>query len=384
VDGELTAESRASALARIDELGYHVVSLDEVAARRATGRRRVTARDVTVFSRQLAGLLRAGVPILRALATIEQQTESARFQAVVADVVACVRDGSMLSQALARHPRHFSELYVSMVQSGEAGGVLDTVLLRLADEREKEEDLKSRVRAALAYPALILGVGLASVVVVLTLFLPRIARLFEDSRQPLPLATRAVLAAGHAMQSAWPWLLAAVLAASLLLRRLARQKQGRAWLDRLALRIPWVGRFLRDADLIRFADTLALLIRSGVSIERALPLAGGALRSAALQAALQAATRETVQAGASLAGGLQRHPEIPPFVTNMVAVGEEGGRLDETLAEVGFYYRTELDRELRWATTLLEPVLILLVGALLGFMIFALLLPIFDLGRTLG
>ena len=387
VAGEIIAEHRAAALGRIEALGYSPVSVEEAAGNgraRPALRARVTSQDITTLTRQLAGLLKAGVPILRALATIEQQTESARLQRVVGDLLTRVRDGSMLSAALVRHPRLFPEVYVSMVRSGESGGVLDTILLRVADAREKEDELKSKVRSALAYPSLIMAVGVVSVVLILTLFLPRIAALFTGSNHPLPLPTRVVLAISHGVTATWPWLLGLAILLGLAARQAWSRARSRIVLDRCALRIPWLGRFLRDADLVRVTDTMALLLQAGVSIERSIPLAANTMQNTVLRDAIEGVGRDTVLTGSSLADGLQRRPQIPPFATNMVAVGEESGRLDEALTEVSAFYRRELDRDLRWVTTMLEPVLILVVGAIMGFIIFAMLLPIFELGRTLG
>jgi type II secretory pathway component PulF len=387
LDGEIVADSRTAAIARLQAQGYSPVWVRAMAPGRPglrVLRRSITSRDVNVFTRQLASLLRGGVPILRALQTILDQTESARLRGVVEKVLAAVRDGQMLSQALAQHPRVFPELYVNMVRAGESGGILDDILLRLAEARERDDELRSKVRAAAAYPVLVLLVGAVSLFVVVTFFLPRIVHLFDGLEGTLPLPTRIVLAISAVFSRWWPWLLAGAALVGGACRWVLATERGRTAIDRFLLDLPLVGRFLRDADLVRFARTLAQLVVVGISIDRAIALSAHVLGNRLLRQAILDVGRNTVLKGAALAAGLRRHAQIPAFVTNMVAVGEESGRLEEALDEIGAFYQRELDRDLRLMTTLLEPALILMVGAIMGFIIFAMLLPVFELGQSLG
>jgi type II secretory pathway component PulF len=385
VEGEVVADSRAAAASRIEAMGHSPVWIELAAARhRAGAREGARTRDVNVFTRQLAGLMRAGVPILRALATIREQTESRELQAILEELVATVRDGRMLSEGLARYPAVFPDLYINMVRSGESGGVLDEILLRLAEAREKDEELRARIRAALAYPSLVLAVGAASVLVIVTFFLPRLTRLFEGSPYPLPLPTRVVLAVGRGVARSWVWLAGAAGLGYLLGGRLVGATRRRAVADALALRVPWVGRLVRDADWVRFSRTLALLLRAGIPIQRSLALSGGVLANGLLREAVAVAGRETVMSGSSLAAALRRRPRVPAFVANMVGVGEESGQIETALEEVAAFYQRELDHDLRLLTTLLEPLLMLVIGAVIGFIIFAMLMPIFQIGQALG
>ncbi len=386
VEGEIVAESRPAAMARLERMGYSPFSLEEVTGGRravARPRRRIRGRDITIFTRQLAGLLRAGVPILRALTTIQQQTENAAFQAIVLEVSSAVRDGRTLSESLARHPVLFPELFVNMVRSGESAGMLDEILMRLAEARESDDELRARVTGAIAYPALVLAVGIVSVFVILTFFLPKIMHLFDGMTQTLPLPTRIVLVVSAVFSNYW-WLMILVIGVAVWLAwRSLKTEEGRLALDSTLLRLPVIGNFARDTDVVRFARTLSLLVKAGISVDRALALSGNTLMNRKLRAAILAAADETVRQGATIADGFKRRPEIPEFVTNMVAVGEESGHLDEALLEVAAFYQRELDRDLRLVTTLLEPVLILLVGVVVGFIIFAMLLPIFQIGQAI-
>jgi type II secretory pathway component PulF len=388
VDGRIAAESQSAAVSRLESMGYIPVWIEEVTAGQPSEghaivrRARIASREVTVFTRQLAGLLRAGVPILRALATIQQQNDNPVFRSVLMAMVGAVRDGETLSETMHHYPRLFPDLYINMVRSGESAGMLEEVLLRLAEARESDDELRSRVVTALAYPALVLTIGLVSIFVILTFFLPRIVHLFEGMAGALPWPTRVVLAASDFFAGYWGWIVAALVAGVLVARQGLATEGGRMALDRAVLRLPLVGRFARDTDIVRFARTLSLLIRAGIPVERALDLGGRTLTNRQLRAAVLSAVDETVRQGATVAAGFKRQPVIPAFVTSMVAVGEESGRLDDVLTEVAVFYQRELDRDLRLVTTLLEPALILVVGIVVGFIIFAMLLPIFQIGQA--
>ena len=388
VTGTLKEDSRPAVIARLGAMGYSPVSIEEQAAGAsvAPGRwrlaRRPGKRDVTVFTRQLASLLKAGVPILRSLATIREQSENPVFARVVDDLEARIQDGGMLSDALERHPRLFSSLYVNMIKAGEWGGVLDGVLSRLAVVREEEEETRRKVQAAVAYPVLILTVGLITVFVLLAFFLPRVLALFQNV-QTLPLPTRILMGISRFFSETWPWLLAALAVLALTARRLLRIEKGQLRFDRFKLRIPVLRHFIVYAELSRFCRTLALLLNAGVNIDKALELSMATVQNRVLRQDLDHARRDTIQQGLPFSGGLRRSVWIPVYVGNMAVVGEEGGHLDEALQEVSSFYEKELDLRMRLMTSLLEPLLILGIGVLVGFIVAAMLLPIFNLSSTL-
>jgi type II secretory pathway component PulF len=388
VTGTLKEDSRPAVIARLGAMGYSPVSIEEQAAGAsvAPGRwrfvRRPGKRDVTVFTRQLASLLKAGVPILRSLSTIREQSENPVFARVVDDLEARIQDGGMLSDALERHPRLFSSLYVNMIKAGEWGGVLDGVLSRLAVVREEEEETRRKVQAAVAYPVLILTVGLVTVFVLLAFFLPRVLALFQNV-QTLPLPTRILMGVSRFFSETWPWLLAALAVLALTARRLLGIEKGRMRFDRFKLRIPVLRHFIVYAELSRFCRTLALLLNAGVNIDKALELSMATVQNRVLRQDLDQARRDTIQQGLPFSGGLRRSVWIPVYVGNMAVVGEEGGHLDEALQEVSSFYEKELDLRMRLMTSLLEPLLILGIGVLVGFIVAAMLLPIFNLSSTL-
>lgn len=387
VSGDVEADSHGAAVSRVEAMGYSPLWVRETeeatAARGRRGRRRrVRGRDITVLTGQLASLSRSAVPILRALRTIEQQTDNSGLRRVVADMTRTVRDGKMLSESMAAYPRLFPELYVNMIRAGEQSGALDIVLTRLTEAREKEEDTRRKVQAALAYPILILAVGVGTVFALFAFFLPRVLELFEGY-DALPLPTRILVGTTEFVSANWYWLVFAVVLAGAVLNRLAALEKGRTFFDRIVLSIPLVRTFLLQSDIARFARTLGLLIDTGVPIDRSLALGARTLNNAILREEVETARDNTVRQGRPLSEGLHDAGHFPPFVANLIAVGEEGGRLPETLAEVAAFYEKEVEQQARVATGLLEPLMILVVGGIVGFIVAAMLLPIFELGSQL-
>jgi len=387
VEGELDAESRSTAVTDIDAMGYSPVwvrekSVDSTGDATGFRIRRIYQRDITVFTRQLASLTKAGVPILRALSTIRDQSENLRFRRVVEDLADTVRDGNMLSGALSKHPVCFSELYVSMVHSGESAGILDEILLRLADAREKEEEMKRKVQSAVAYPMLIVFVGMATVFVLLVFFLPRVVDLFNDY-QDLPLPTRILIGTSNFFSDYWRWMALAVFLLVAVFNRLASLDTGKTFFDRIKLHTPLLKRFILDSDIGRFARTLSLLIEAGIPIEKALNLSANTLRNKVLRDEIEKVREDTVRQGMLVSAGLRRSVYFPVFVSNMTAVGEEAGSMEESLDEIASFYEREIERLSRLAVSLLEPVLILVVGVIVGFIVTAMLLPIFEIGKAL-
>ncbi len=386
VEGEMNAESQAAVFTALDRMGYSPVWVREktsgIKGGRIRIRRRVSDRAVTVLCRQLASLIRAGVPILRALVIVARQCESPRLAVILDDVAAQVRNGSSLSDALARHPATFPELFVNLVRAGEFAAALDTVLLRFAETREGAEELRRKVQSALAYPCLVILLGLGTVFVLLAFFLPRVTGLFHDARD-LPLPTQILMTISHLFSTHGHWLVLLVLLSGAILHRLATLEKNRGWTDRIRLRIPLFGRLTQHAELAQFSRTLALLLTSGIPIERALELSGATLRNRVLRESVAAARRRMTEAGATLSSGLQGNPWFPPLMSNLIAVGEESGHLEQSLLELAAFYERELEHRFRLFVTLLEPSLILIVGGLVGYIVAAMLLPIFRLGMEL-
>lgn len=386
VEGELDAESRAVAVADLDVMGYSPVWVrekDTDSGKTAAFRsRKISQRDITVFTRQLASLTKSGVPILRALSTIGEQTENRNLRTVVEDLESTIRDGNMLSDALAKYSELFSELYINMVRSGESAGILDTILFRLTEAREKEDEMRRKVQSAIAYPMLIVFVGIVTVFVLLAFFLPRVVDLFKDYRD-LPLSTRFLIGTSNFFAQNWYWIVLAVFLLIAVFKRLASLEKGKTFIDRIKLHMPLVNRFIRESDIARFAGTLSLLIDVGIPIDKGLALSANTLRNTVLRDEIEKIRQDIVRQGLPLSAGLKRTRYFPVFVANMAAVGEEAGRLDESLAEIALFYEKEVDQQSKLAVSLLEPVLILAVGVIVGFIVAAMLLPIFKISTAL-
>lgn len=388
VERTIEADSEESVVIRLEAMGLTPVWVrpaSQVKGRQRQGARRggrVRGEDVTVFTRQLASMTRAGVPVLRALKSIEEQTESTGMQQVVEDLAGSIRDGGMLSEGLRRFPKYFPDLYVNMVEAGEAAGKLDVMLFRLAESRELEAESRRSVQAAMAYPMLVLGVGLVTVMILLLFFMPRVMALFTNVNE-LPMPTRILLGVSDFLSTQWYWFLIGAGMLVAVIHRLAAMEKGRLFFDRLLLRTPLVGRFLWHVDLARFSRTFALLIDAGLAIDQVLRLSGKTIHNTLLQQELDEVRRQTVQQGDPLSQGLKQSEWFPAYLGNMVAVGEETGRLEEAMGEASHYFQSDLDRRSRIAKALLEPVLLLVVGCVVGFIVFAMLMPIFEMGSQL-
>jgi type II secretory pathway component PulF len=266
-----------------------------------------------------------------------------------------------------------------MVASGEAGGVLDTMLYRLGDAREQEDENRRRVQAAMAYPSLVAVTGVVTVMVLLIFFMPRVMALF-DQYENLPLPTRMLLGVSGFLSTQWHWLLLGVGLVLVVFHRLVAMDRGRLLMDSLKLRLPLLGRFLRDVELARFARVFALLIDAGISIDTVLKLSAKSVHNAVLRRELDGVRQRTVQQGQALSQGLKASGFFPSFVGNMLAVGEETGKIDDSLNEVALFYERSIQRQSRMAMSLLEPILLLVVGCVVGFIVFAMLMPIFEMG----
>lgn len=389
VTGVLQAESERGALDSLGRMGVFPLELSSLreeeaaaapAARRV--RRRARAGDVALFTRQLGDLLKAGVPVNRALRTLTEQTSNQEFSDTVAELEKAVSSGSSLHEALGKFPRLFPPLYTSMVRAGEAGGFLEDALRRLASFLEKDQELRSRIASALAYPALLVVIGTFAVGFLMVFFIPRFSEIFKKLGDDLPVPTQIVMAASGFLRDGWPFLLGSLAFAMLLGRRAARTRSGRRILDRLRLRAPLFGDVVRKSAVARFARTLGTLLKSGVPILEALSISKEALGNEVLRDDVDEAAAG-IRQGRSLAEILRRSRSFPPMVTDMIAVGEESGNLDEVLLQVADSYDTQVDRSVRVFVALFEPALLVLMAGLVGFVVISMLLPVFSLSSMI-
>ena len=388
LQGMIEAESQEAVLRELDRLGYFPLSIEEAKASSSSSipfpiGSKIPSRDITLFTRQLADLLGSGVSLARSLDLLSRQTENRSLRAVIGDIQRFVRDGGTFSQGLARHPKIFSSLYTGLVEAGEAGGALEGVLGRLADFGEKEEETKTKVVQALAYPLLICAVGILTVVFLLIFVIPRIAGLFSDLRTALPLPTRILLTFSRLLSSFWWLMLAALAGLFFFFKRLGKAPLGSVALDRFKLEVPLFGDLIRKSEIARFGRTLGTLVGNGVPVLRAIEIVSKTVGNKVIQQEVDRTWRE-VREGLSLAESLSHGNHFPPFVTNMIAVGEESGALERSLFKVADAFEREVDRTTKQITTFLEPVMILTVAVLVGFIVVSMLLPIFQLQGIVG
>ncbi len=385
IDGKVEAQSEKEAIEKISAMGYLPMRIEEEnqADRAGVGslaksRPKVKSREITVFSRQLASLLKSGVPILASLNIIREQSENPHLKDILYHIYNAVKDGSTFSSVLAQYRGVFSYLYVAMIRTGEDSGALPQALLRIADYRLKQEEMLSRFRMALIYPLLMAVVGVATVVFMLTFVMPRLMGIFVNMGEKLPLPTRILIALSQTLRHNWFWIILALAAIILFLKRQARTKAGKLSLSWFRLRLPVLGNFILKVEFSRFSRTLELLIKSGIPILQAIDIAIPVLENEVLKNQLRQSYKELEQGG-SLGRSLKGSKLFPVFMSNLIIVGEESGKLDEALAEVADSYERDTDEAIRVMANLIEPLMILGMGLIVGFIVVAMLLPIFEI-----
>ena len=341
---------------------------------------KVKSRDMDTFTRQLASLIKSSIPMLQALALIAQQTESKVLEGVVSDLARKIKDGRILSEAMTAYPGIFDKFYLNMVKSGERSGTMDQVLYRIAEHREKETELRQKIQAAMAYPVLVICVGTATIFIMLTYFLPRLTLVFGGMNQTLPLPTRILMALSGFMSRYWYIFVVAFGCACAVFGRVKHGSKKKILFDMIKLHLPFARRFTRDAEVARFARSLGILLKNGLSVHESLELAADTLDNDAMKESIGRAGKSIIDQGLSLSESFDRTKIFPIFTINMISVGEESGRLVEALDEIATVYEREVDQSIKIMSSLLEPILILAVGAIVGFIVFAMLLPVFNIG----
>ncbi len=386
VEGTLFAETEGEALEKLGQMGCFPIALRKEegavsAPEPSLGSRlftRVRRRDISTLMRQMADLLEAGVTLVSALQILSEQTENPRLCAIVADLSTDIRKGTSFSDALARYPNIFPPLFSSMIRSGEVSGLLPEVLGKLADFGEQEEELRTKVRSAMAYPSLIFLVGIGTIFVLLTFVIPKLVSLFEEVGQTLPLPTRILIVVSRALAGYWWAILGIALVAVMLFRRFAASKEGRVTVDRIKLHLPIWGTLIQKVETARFARSLGMLLGHGVAILQAVEVVTQTMSNEVMRRGVSR-IREQLEEGTGLSRAMRETRVFPPFVVNMVAVGEEGGTLDRSLLKIGETYERQADRTMTLIASMVEPVIILVMGLLVGFIVISMLLPIFQI-----
>ncbi len=354
----------------------------DVSVKRFVGGR-ISVEDVSITTRQLAVLVGAGIPLVEALTALVDQVDHERMKRVISEVKQRVNEGSSLADAMAAHPRAFGTLYVNMIRAGESSGALDVVLVRLADFTESQARLRSRVVGALTYPMLMLALSGVVLGILFTVVIPKIIRIFEETKITLPWTTKALIGFTTLVQGYW-W--AALLALGLgvwLFLRWRATEAGRAVYDQRLLRLPIFGSLLRQIALARFSRTLATLLKSGVPLLTSMEIVKNIVGNVRLATVIDEA-RTSIQEGESIAAPLKRSGEFPPLVYHMVAIGEKSGQLEEMLNNVANAYEAQVETKVGALTSLLEPLMIVFMGVVVAFMVFSILMPILQINTLAG
>ncbi len=373
----IDASSRDDVIAQLRKQRLSVVKIDQDAAKKI-GRGSIKTRDVVIFTRQFSTMINSGLPLVQALTILAEQTDNKALAEVTRKVVFDVESGNTVADALSKHPRAFTNLYVNMVAAGEAGGILDTILLRLATFLEKNDALVRKVKGAMIYPAVIMSVAAIAVVVLLIFVIPVFAGMFASAGQALPLPTRIVIGASGFLRRYW-WVMGAVIiTGGYMFKKYYATPPGKLVIDRLMLRMPVLGDVLRKSAVSRFTRTLGTLISSGVSILEGLEITAKTAGNRVIQDAIMQ-SRSSIAGGDTIAQPLQKSKVFPPMVISMIAVGEQTGGLDEMLSKIADFYDEEVDAAVSNLLSLLEPIMIVFLGVVVGGMVVAMYLPIFDM-----
>jgi type IV pilus assembly protein PilC len=390
LSGDIDAENTALVANRLRQMGYVPISIDKKAG--AGVRRnlaipglsnRIKLKEIAVFSRQFAVMINSGLTLMRSLSILSEQTENQHFAGIIEQVRRDIESGSSLSQALGRHPKAFNRLYIAMIRAGESGGNLDRTLSELASTIEKQVALRGKIRSALAYPVAVLALVLLILMAMLVFIVPIFKKMYASLGGKLPAPTLLLVDISDIMVKATPVVIIAAIAAGFLYRRWIKTDTGRTARDRTVLRIPIFGGLIRKTAMARFASTLSTLLSSGVPVLESLEITSDTVGNNVVAAGIHAIS-EGAKRGEPLTRPLQDHPVFPPMVVQMMAVGEETGALDTLLQKVADFFEEEVNRTVEALTSLLEPILICVLGSAVGGMVISLYLPMFDIIKLVG
>lgn len=338
----------------------------------------VGTRDIVIFTRQFATMINSGLPLVQSLDILGEQTENPALRKTIQETLYDVESGHTLADAMGKHPKVFTELFVNMVAAGEAGGILDTILLRLATFLEKNDALVRKIKGAMVYPAVIFSVAGGAIVILLIFVIPTFQSMFESAGIPLPLPTRIVIGMSAFLQAWWWACGAGVVGAVVGIKQFYATSQGQLLIDKLLLSLPILGDMQRKAAVARFTRTLGTLVSSGVSILEGLEITAKTAGNRVIHDAVMG-SRASIAGGETIAGPLKESGVFPPMVVQMINVGEQTGGLDEMLTKIADFYDEEVDAAVETLLSAMEPIMIVVLGVVVGGMIVAMYLPIFDM-----
>jgi type II secretory pathway component PulF len=389
-EGVVEAENAEQAVRKINELGLYPVSVNLKSEqkkislfKRLSQRRKISRSDIVNFTRQLSSLLSSGLNILPSLNVLKNQAVSPIFISLLDDVSNNVKSGASFSESLSRYENVFSPLYINVVRSGELSGRLTSALDTLADFLDRLEDLRQRIISALVYPALVLSVGIVTVAILLIFVIPRISTMYQDMGQVLPLPTQIIVGISYLIVHYFWLICALIIFAIFLTMRTFKTKEGRDFIDKMKLSIPFLKTFVLKQHMVQFSRTLALLLSSGVPIVAALELVSETLPSHLIRQEVETMAR-AIREGESLSDTVKNAKYFPSFVANIISVAEESGTLDTSLTRIANSFERDVENIIKKFNASLEPVLILLIGIVVGFIVISMLLPIFQINLIVG
>jgi len=385
VDGVIAASDLAAAREQLQRRGLLANRISELDTGASIGEKRISfgrgvkAKSLQIFSRQFATMIEAGLSVVQALVVLEDQTSDVALAEVVTQLRYDVEAGLILSEAMARHPKVFSKLYIAMVEAGEAAGILDIVLDRVAVQIEKQESIKRRVRGAMIYPALVLTFAVLVLSAMLLFLVPIFVKIFADLHGQLPMLTQLVVHVSDIVRGYWFIVFPVLLSVPFVFRWWKGTENGRQKWDAFLLRVPMrIGETARKVTIARFSRTLATLVAAGVDIIKALEITGSASGNYVVETAL-VKVRESVHAGEGLSGPLAENEVFPPMVAQMMRIGEESGELQKMLDKIADFYEDEVDAAIASLTSIIEPAMMIVVGAVVGIIVISMYLPMFKM-----
>jgi type IV pilus assembly protein PilC len=382
ITGQLAGDSELLVQRKLREMGMTPVEVKKA----GTGLKmeinlrpgRVKLKQIAVFARQFATMVNSGLPILRALSILADQSESKELRKILVEVRTDVEQGSSLSGALAKHPKAFNNLFVSMIRAGETGGVLDDVLLQLAEQIEKEVQLRRQIKSAMTYPIVVVILVVLIMSAMLLFIVPQFETIYATLEGDLPVPTKLLLAVSRAFTKYWWLVIGVCVGATFALRRYKKTASGRARVDAIKIRVPVFGPLFHKVALARFASTMGMLLRAGVPILQGLDIVKETVNNRVLAVAVDD-VKSSVREGESIAKPLSKHAVFPPMVVQMMAVGEETGAVDTMLDKVAEFYNQEVEATVEALTSLIEPLLIAIIGGAVGAAVVALYMPMFNI-----
>lgn len=385
VKAQIEADSEALVLAKLRDQSLHCLDIKVARSRKAVriGRGKIKTKSLVIFSRQFATMFDAGIPILRCLDILSGQCKDAALKPVLEEVTNDVKGGLTLNEALAKHPRIFNKLFVNMIRAAEIGGILDVVLERLSGFLEYESEIRSKIKGAMMYPVMVLVFSFLMLLVLFSFVLPKFKDIFTGMNVTLPPVTAALFKMGDFMQQFW-WVLLLLIGGAIFgIKWWGKTPKGRYQMDYLKLKFPVVGELSLKMSIARFTRTFGTLINSGVPMMRSLEIVGETLGNVVLSNAIDQ-TRASIREGNKLSAPLVACGLFPSMVTQMIDIGEESGRLSDMLVKIGDFYDTEVESTVKGLTSMIEPMLIIFLGGIVGFIAISIMTPIFKLVNSVN